>query len=104
MKATKVRKLRAAGWKVGSVREFLGLSEGETRLLRIRLGLVGAIRVARERSGLSQVELAERMGSSQSRVAKLESGDPSVSIDLMLRALIATGATDSDISKALTGR
>lgn len=104
MKTTKMRKLQAAGWSVGSAREFLGLSDDDARLLRMRLGLVGAVRMARERSKLSQIELAERMGSSQSRVAKIESGDTSVSFDLMLRALIAAGATDVDIARALAGR
>jgi DNA-binding transcriptional regulator YiaG len=104
MKTSRIRKLRAAGWHVGTAQEFLGLSDDEARLLRMRLGLVGAIRGARERSGLSQTELAQRMGSSQSRVAKLEAGDSSVSIDLMLRALVAAGATDADIAKALTRR
>lgn len=104
MKNDNLRKLRAAGWKVGTAREFLGLSDDEARLLRMRLGLVGAVRLARQRSKLSQLELAERMGSSQSRVAKIESGDTSVSFDLMMRALIAAGATDADIARALTGR
>lgn len=96
--------LRSSGWKVGTARDFLGLSDDEARLLKMRLGLVGAVRQVRERSRLSQVDLAARMGSSQSRVAKIESGDPAVSIDLMLRALIAAGATGAEIAKALVGR
>src|SRR5581483_4278956 len=43
--------------------------------------------------GLSQAVVAKRLGSSQSRVAKMEAGDPSVSLDLLLRALLALGAT-----------
>ena len=101
MKSTKVRKLTAAGWRVGTAREFLGLSEDEARLVSIRLALIDAIRKARARSGLSQVALAERMSSSQSRVAKIEAGDPSVSLDLIIRALIASGASDLEIGAAL---
>jgi DNA-binding transcriptional regulator YiaG len=104
MKTARIRKLQAAGWRVGTVQDFLGLTDDEARLLRMRLGLIGAIRAARERAGLSQTDLATRMGSSQSRVAKLEAGDSSVSVDLMLRALVAAGATDADIAKALTRR
>jgi len=104
MKATRRQMLRSSGWKVGTARDFLGLSDDEARLLKMRLGLVGAVRQVRERSRLSQVDLAARMGSSQSRVAKIESGDPAVSIDLMLRALIAAGATGAEIAKALVGR
>lgn len=101
MKSTKARKLTAAGWRVGSAKEFLGLSEDEARLVSIRLALIDAIRKARARSGLSQVALAERMNSSQSRVAKIEAGDPSVSLDLIIRALIASGASDLKIGAAL---
>ena len=101
MKSTKSRKLTAAGWRVGTAREFLGLSDDEARLVSIRLALVDAFRTARARSGLSQVALAEKMNSSQSRVAKIESGDPSVSLDLIIRALIAAGASDREIGSAL---
>ena len=101
VKPTKARKLTAAGWRVGSAKEFLDLSEDESRLVSIRLALIDAIRKARARSGLSQVALAERMNSSQSRVAKIEAGDPSVSLDLIIRALIASGASDLEIGAAL---
>jgi len=101
VKPAKARKLTAAGWHVGSAREFLGLSEDESRLVSIRLALIDAIRKARARSGLSQVALAERMNSSQSRVAKIEAGDPSVSLDLIIRALIASDASDLEIGAAL---
>lgn len=101
MKPAKARKLTAAGWRIGTAREFLDLSDDEARLVSIRLALVEAIRTARARSGISQVALAERMSSSQSRVAKIEAGDPSVSLDLIIRALIAVGASDIEIGAAL---
>ncbi len=100
-KPAKARKLTAAGWRVGAAQEFLGLSDDEARLVSIRLALVDAIRAARARSGHSQVALAERMNSSQSRVAKIEAGDPSVSLDLTIRALIAAGASNREIGAAL---
>jgi transcriptional regulator with XRE-family HTH domain len=43
--------------------------------------------------------LAHRLGSSQSRVAKLEAADRSVSLDLIMRSLLAIGATATDIAK-----
>ena len=101
MKSAKARKLTATGWRVGTAKEFLGLSDDEARLVSIRIALIDAIRKARARSGLSQVALAERMNSSQSRVAKIEAGDPSVSLDLIIRALIASGASDLEIGAAL---
>jgi transcriptional regulator with XRE-family HTH domain len=78
MKSGKLKRLRAAGWKAGSAREFLGLSEQEAALVELKLALVTAVREARKKHGLSQVDLAQRMRSSQSRVAKIETGDQTV--------------------------
>ena len=43
----------------------------------------------------------KRLGSSQSRVAKMEAADPSVSLDLLVRGLLATGASPRDIGRVL---
>ena len=51
--------------------------------------------------GSSQTELARRIGSSQSRVAKLEAGETDVSLDLIFRALFATGAKIGEIGKVV---
>jgi transcriptional regulator with XRE-family HTH domain len=51
--------------------------------------------------GLTQVALAKKIKSSQSRVAKMEAGDPSVSIDLLVRSLIALGETPTNLRKTL---
>lgn len=102
MERAKRKKLERAGWKVGSAKEFLDLSDEEAALVELKLALSAALRERRRRSNLSQVALARRLGSSQSRVAKMEAADPSVSLDLLLRSLIALGATPQDIAKALT--
>ena len=102
MNATKLKRLRAAGWKVGSAKDFLKLSDEEAALVELKLSLASALKQARQKRRLSQVDLAERMGSSQSRVAKLEAGDPSVTIDLMVRAILATGATRRELQRAFT--
>jgi ribosome-binding protein aMBF1 (putative translation factor) len=101
MRATKKRKLEAHGWRVGTARELLGLSSEEEALIEIRLALGGALRARRTRSKWSQVELAEHVGSSQSRVAKMEAGDPTVSLDLLIRSLLALGAKSKDVAKAM---
>ena len=103
MKPAKARKLRAAGWKVGTAKEFLQLSDEEALLVGLRLALTGAVKRSRQKRGLSQVDLAQRMGSIQSRVAKIEAGDPSVSLDLIVRALLATGASRQELRRALGG-
>jgi len=102
MNATKLKRLRAAGWKVGSTKDFLKLSDEEAALVELKLSLAGALKQARQKRRLSQIDLAQRMGSSQSRVAKIEAGDPSVTIDLMVRAILATGATRRELQRAFT--
>jgi len=103
VKAARKRRLAAAGWRVGSASQFLGLTEPEAALVELKLVLADALRRSRAARGLSQTELAERMRSSQSRVAKIEAGDPCVSLDLIIRALIAAGVTTRDIGRELAG-
>lgn len=100
MKATKRKRLQAAGWKTGSAAEFLDLDEAETALVELKLALVTAVRNTRQKRGLSQIDLANRMQSSQSRVAKIEAGDASVSLDLIVRALVAAGASRKEVIQA----
>jgi ribosome-binding protein aMBF1 (putative translation factor) len=102
--SAKLKKLRAAGWKVGSARDFLKLSDEEAMLVELKLSLTNALKEARQRRRLSQIDLAQRMGSSQSRVAKIEAGDPSVSLDLIVRALFAAGATRQELQRAFSSK
>lgn len=97
MKAKRER-LRKAGFRVGSAADFLGLSEEEQALVAIKLELVDGVKALRTGQQITQSELAERLGSSQSRVAKLEAGDRSVSIDLLMRALLSLGASRKQIA------
>jgi len=101
MRKEKKAKLERAGWKVGSVSEFLGLSAVEEALVELRLTLSRSLRERRARRRLSQEQLAKLLGSSQSRVAKMESGDPSVSIDLLVRSLLAMGATQKELAHVI---
>jgi hypothetical protein len=102
MKSEKRHRLQAAGFKIGSANEFLGLSPGESALVSLRLSLAGEVRRRRVRLHCSQAELARRIGSSQSRIAKLEAAEPNVSLDLLFRALFATGAKMREIGKVVT--
>ena len=101
MRKDKKAKLERAGWKVGSVKEFLGLTAAEEALVELRLTLSRSLRERRTRRRLSQEQLAKLLGSSQSRVAKMEAGDPSVSIDLLIRSLLVIGATHKDLAQAI---
>jgi len=101
MKKNKREKLEAAGWAVGSVQGFLGLSDAEAALIEMKLALSRTLRDRRQRRGVSQVELAKRLRSSQSRIAKMEAGDPSVSMDLLVSSLLVLGASSTDLARAI---
>ena len=104
MKATKRERLRQAGFEIGDAADFLGLDEEEQALVAMKLGLVDGVRALRSERGLTQAELARRLGSSQSRVAKLEAGDRSVSLELLMRALLRLGASRSQIAAMIGAR
>ena len=102
MKKRKRERLERAGWTVGSPEEFLGLSTAEARYIELKLALSEAVRKLRSGAGLSQRELAKRLGSSQSRVSKMEKADPTVSVDLLVRSLLVAGASRRDIAAAIS--
>lgn len=104
MENRKRKRLQAAGWQVGSADEFLDLTAEESALVDLKLSLGQLVRHARARARLSQHALAEKLHSSQSRVAKLEAGDAGVSLDLMVKAAFAAGAKRVDVAKAIASR
>ena len=104
MDAKKRKRLAAAGWQVGSAAEFLELSTEEAALVETRLAVSRALRTRRQDQGVTQAALAKKLRSSQSRIAKMEAGDPSISLDLLLRAFFATGATRRDLARVLSSR
>lgn len=101
MDAKKRKRLEAAGWRVGSASDFLGLTPEESALIDLKLSLGRLVRTTRQRAKLSQHRLADRLHSSQSRVAKLEAGDASVSLDLMVKAAFAAGAKRTEVANAI---
>lgn len=102
MKSAKKKKLVAAGFRVGDAEEFLELTDAERELVELRVRVSRAVRARRESAQLTQQELANRMQSNQSRVAKLESGAKGVSLELMLRGLLAAGGSLNDLFEPAT--
>jgi predicted XRE-type DNA-binding protein len=98
------KRLEDAGFRIGTVAEFLGLTPEQSELVEIKVNLSAAVRQQRSTSSLSQSKLAEKIGSSQSRVAKMERGDASVSLDLLIRALIAQGMTRRELASVIAGQ
>ena len=102
MRAEKRRKLERAGWVVGDAGDFLELSAEERRFVDVKLALADGLRRRREQLGLTQTDAAERFGSSQSRVAKMEAADRTVTTDLLLKSLFRLGASPRDIARLLS--
>ena len=100
MDKLKKERLEAKGWKVGTASDFLELMPEESALIEIKLALSRTLK-ARRQQVMTQVELAEKIHSSQPRIAKAENGDASVSIELLIRAMLATGATPQEIGKTI---
>lgn len=101
MNSARIAKLKAKGWRSGSAADFLGLSPEENYFVELKLKLADDLRKRRARRKISQQELAHLIGSSQSRVAKMERGDASVSIDLLFRSLLAMGAKPRDLGRSI---
>ena len=101
MKSSKREKLEKAGWKIGSTEEFLSLSPEESAFIEMKLALCDSVRSRRIKKRLSQTEFANLISSSQSRVAKIEAGDPSVSFDLVMKSLLSLGASKKEVAKLI---
>jgi DNA-binding XRE family transcriptional regulator len=100
MEPAKKKRLEDKGWKLGSASEFLELSPEESILIDIKLALSLNLKERRQNL-MTQAELADKINSSQPRIAKAENGDDSVSIELLIRAMLATGATPQDIGQII---
>lgn len=97
MNKAKREKLEKAGWKVGDTKNFLGLSDAEMAIINVRVALARELKKQRRNRKVSQERFATLIGSSQSRVAKMEAGDRSVSLELLMRALLVLGASTKQI-------
>ena len=104
MRKAKQDRLEKKGWKVGSVDEFLDLSPEESAYIEVKLRLSDNLRKRRTRKKLSPKQLATLIKSSQSRVAKMEGGDPTVSLDLLVKTLLVLGASDRDLANVIAAR
>ena len=102
MHKAKKDRLAKKGWKIGSANELLGLSPEESAYIELKLNLSEKLRQKRIRKKLTQGDLAQLISSSQSRVAKMEAGDPSVTIDLLVRSLLALGVTRKELGRSIS--
>jgi predicted XRE-type DNA-binding protein len=101
MRETKKSRLTSKGWKVGTTAEFLQLTPEESAYIEIKLQLAEKLREQRLRHRMSQAQLAKLVRSSQSRVAKMEAADPTVSLDLLVRSLLVAGSSAAELKKLM---
>ena len=104
MKQSKRKKLEAKGWKIGTAADFLELTPEEETFIEMKMSLSQSLKEMRKRKRLSQIAFAKLIKSSQSRVAKMETGSASVSIDLLIKSLLALGASQKDLAKAISSK
>jgi DNA-binding XRE family transcriptional regulator len=100
----KRRRLEAKGWRFGTAQEFLRLSDEEAVYIDLKARLAVGLRERRRHRSLTQADLAKRLQSSQSRIAKMEAGDPSVSLDLLIRSLLILGTSHRELSRIISAR
>ena len=103
MKQAKRKKLEVKGWKVGTAADFLELTPEEA-FIEMKMCLSQSLKEMRQRKRMSQVAFAKMIKSSQSRVAKMETGSASVSIDLLIKSLLALGASQKDLGKVIASK
>jgi len=101
MKKEKRARLERAGWKVGDAAEFLELTKEEAAYVELKVALAKSLKKRRQAKKWTQTQVAAAIGSSQPRVAKMEAADGSVSVDLLIKALLTMGATRRDLAKAI---
>jgi ribosome-binding protein aMBF1 (putative translation factor) len=85
------------GWTEGTVQELLDLTDAEAAIVEMRLNLAERVRARRRAKGLTQADLAEKIHSTQPRVAKLEQAEGS--LEMLLRALFALGISRKEVAK-----
>lgn len=101
MDTSKKTRLQKGGWKISDTKEFLELTEEESTYIEMKLDMASLLKAQRAKAGLTQSELAKKLHTSQPRIAKMENGDPSVSLDLIIKGLLSLQTLRSEIGKAL---
>ena len=101
MDLKKKNKLLANDWAIGDAADFLKLTKEDTELIELKISLSQLLQKRRQQKHMSQTQFAELICSSQSRVAKMEKSDPTVSLDLIVRSLFALGVSKAALSRAI---
>jgi len=102
MNKNKIRKLKEKGWATGDAKDLLRLSTEETVYVELKVALAQKLKEKRVKRRLTQQQLAKMVHSSQSRIAKMEKNDPTVSIDLLVKSLLVLGSSKTELARAIS--
>jgi transcriptional regulator with XRE-family HTH domain len=80
------------------------LTKEESAFVEMKLALANGVKRRRQARGLTQTQLAKQIRSSQSRVAKMEAADHSVSIDLLVKTLLTMGTSRTELARIISKR
>jgi len=97
----KKARLEDAGWRSGDAADLLGLTAIEAAFIELKLALADYLHDIRVAHGWTQAHVAHILGSSQSRVAKMEAADSTVSLDLLVKALLTLGASRQEVGRVI---
>ena len=87
---------------MGDYGDAFGLSDEDRVYVEMRLATAREVDRLRHEMGVSQEELARRMGTRQSTVSRVMRDPSTTSFDWLFRALLALGATPRKIAACLT--
>jgi len=104
MKHSKRKKLEKAGFRIGTIQEFLELSNEEMALIDLKVRLIEKLKIVRKATHVTQHDLARLVSSSQSRVAKMGAASSDVSLDLICKALFALGVSRQAIARTIASK
>ena len=96
-----MKRRKGKTWVETDVEELLDLSAQDLVIVEFRAALALALQQARKRQKLTQENAAKVIGTSQAQVARMEAGQSSITIDRLIKALIALGVPRPTILKAL---
>ena len=101
MTKEKIKKLESMGFKVTTTRDWLQLSVEDEKVVEMRVALAAELEKMRKEAGLTQAQLAKKLGTRQSGVARMINNPDTVTIDNLIKAMVSMGASDSRIAACL---
>ena len=101
MTKEKIKKLEAMGFKVTTTKDWLRLSVEEEKVIEMRVALAAELEKMRKEAGLTQAQLAKKLGTKQSGVARMINNPDTATIDNLIKAMVAMGASVGRIAACL---